>query len=78
MLEYEKIDIAEGIDVDMSSKSKECMLCHYWYFLDKNFSYEPYLCGSCYNITQKSNSFKNIATVHIKKKCIQNLFFVYK
>ena len=30
MLEYDKIDISEGIDVDMSNKSKECMLCHYW------------------------------------------------
>ena len=30
MLIYEKIDISDGIDVDMSDKSKECMLCHYW------------------------------------------------
>ena len=29
MLEYDRIDISEGIDVDMSDKSKECMLCHY-------------------------------------------------
>ena len=29
MLEYERIDISEEIDVDMSNKSKECMLCHY-------------------------------------------------
>ena len=47
MLEYERIDISEGIDGDMSNKSKECMLCHYWYFLDKNFSYGPYLCDGC-------------------------------
>ena len=32
MLVYEKIDISDGIDVDMSDKSKECMLCHYWFF----------------------------------------------
>ena len=25
---YERIDISEGIDVDMTNKSKECMLCH--------------------------------------------------
>ena len=31
MLEYEKIDISGGIDVK-SDKSKECMLCHCWYF----------------------------------------------
>ena len=29
MLEYERIDISEEIDVDMSNKSKECMLCYY-------------------------------------------------
>ena len=43
MLVYEKIDISDGIFVDMSEKSKECTLCHYWYFLDKNISYGPYL-----------------------------------
>ena len=41
ILEYERIDISKGIDVHMSNKSKECMLCHYYYFLDKNFSYGP-------------------------------------
>ena len=29
MLEYEKIDISDGIDVNKSDKSKECMFCHY-------------------------------------------------
>ena len=55
MLVYEKIDISDGIDVDMSDKSKECMLCHYWYFLDKSFSYGPYLCDGCYKVMQKCN-----------------------
>ena len=43
MLEYERIDISEGIDVYISNKSEECLLCHYWYFLDKDFSYGPNL-----------------------------------
>ena len=38
MLKYERIDISEGIDVGMTNKSKECILCHYWYFLDKNLA----------------------------------------
>ena len=63
MLEYDKIDISEGIDVDKTKESKECMLCHYWYFF--NFSYGPYFCDGCYDIMQKSNNFKNIAVVHI-------------
>ena len=40
MLEYERIAVSEGIDVNKSNKSKECGICHYWYFLDKNFTYE--------------------------------------
>ena len=38
MLVYERIDISDGIDVNKSDKSKEYMLFHYWYFLDKSFS----------------------------------------
>ena len=55
MLAYERIDISDGIDVNKSYESKEATLCHYWYFLDKNFSYGPYLCDGCYNMTQKCN-----------------------
>ena len=65
MLEYKRIDILEKIDINKTNNSKECMLCHYWYFLDKNFGYGPYLCNGCYNIMQKSADFKNIATVHV-------------
>ena len=53
MLKYDKIDITEGIDVDKANKSRECMFCHYWYYLNKNFSYGPFTCDGCYNIVQK-------------------------
>ena len=65
MLKYEKIDISDGIDVNKSDKSKECMLCHYWYFLDKSFRYGPFICDGCYNMMQKRNKLKNIAIIHI-------------
>ena len=66
-MKYDKIDIPEGIDINKTNESKECKFCHYWYFLNKNFSYGPYLCDCCYNIVQTSTDFKNIAIVHIKK-----------
>ena len=65
MIEYERIDISEGID-NTTNKSKECMLCHYWCFLSKNFCYGPYLCDGCYNIMQKSKDSKNIDIVYVK------------
>ena len=74
MLAYERINISDGIDVNKSYKSKECMLCHYWYFLDKNFNFGPYLCDGCYNMTQKSIDLKNIAIVHIKRNAYRIYF----
>ena len=76
MLEYDRIDISEGIDFNKTNKSKDCMLCHDWNFLDKNFSYGPYLCDGRYNIMQKSIDFKNIATVHVKKSAYR-IYFLY-
>ena len=32
MLYYSKIDVSEGIGIKKSNKSKECMICLYWYF----------------------------------------------
>ena len=40
MLQYEKISNSEGIDTNKTSASKECELCHYWYFKDVGFRFE--------------------------------------
>ena len=67
MLEYERIHVLEKIDANKSNdKSKECDLCHYWYFLDKNFNYEPYLYNGCHDLMQKAVSFNNVAVDSIK------------
>ena len=75
MSEYDRIDISEGIDVDKTNKSKECMLCHYWYFLDTNFSYGPYFCNGCYNITQKSVDLKILLLFILKKMHTDFIFY---
>ena len=67
MLEYDRIDILEGIHINKSSdKSKECLICHYWYFLNRNFSYQKYLCNGCHDLMQKAMSFNDVAIVSIK------------
>ena len=50
------------------------MFCHYWYFLDKDFTYGAYLCDGCFNIMQKSIDLKNIAIVRIKKNAYRIYF----
>ena len=49
MLQYERIDVSEGIDFDKANKSKECMIFHYWYFKDIGYKYEPHVCNKCHN-----------------------------
>ena len=34
MVEYDRIDNSEGIDVNKTSLLKESDICHYWYFKD--------------------------------------------
>ena len=74
MLKYDRTDISEGIDVDKTNESRECKFYHYWYFLNKNFSYGPFTCDGCYDIVQRSTDFKNIAIVHIKKSAYRIYF----
>ena len=42
------------------------VICHYWYFLDKNFTYELYHCSGCHDLMQKGVSFNNVAIVFVK------------
>ena len=54
MLEYDRIDISEGIDVNKTSLSKECDICHYLYFKDIGFKYKPYIYNGCHDLMQKA------------------------
>ena len=43
-LYYGRIDVSEEIDVYRTSKSKECDVFYHWYFLNKGFNFQLYLC----------------------------------
>ena len=63
MLEYDRIDISEEIDVSMTNASKECDICHYWHFKDIGFKYELYLFN---DLMQKAMNFNDVAIVSVK------------
>ena len=50
MLEYDRIDVSEGIDINKTNPSKECKSCHYWYFKDIGFKYESHLYNGCHGL----------------------------
>ena len=65
MLEYDRIDLYESIDnKKFKETSRECGLCKFYYFLDKNFNYGPYLCNGCCDMSLKPISMKNLAIVN--------------
>ena len=43
MLRYGKIDVLQGIDINKSNKSKECIICYFWYFKEIGYKFEPYV-----------------------------------
>ena len=82
MLQYNRIDISEGIDINKTSASKRCDICQYWYVLSKTFSYEPYLCNGCLVLMQKTMNFNDAAVVSVKgsgyrilQNILQNVLF---
>ena len=66
MLEYDRIDISEGININKTNASRDCDICHYWYFLDKNFKCESYLCIGCLDLMQEAMNFTDVAIVSVK------------
>ena len=65
MLEYDRIDISEGIDINKCEEtSRECSLCKFYYFLDKSFKYGPYLCDGCYDMFMKTVSMQNLTIIN--------------
>ena len=49
MLNFDR-SFSEGIDVKKTSKSKEYGICHYWYFADKGFMFQPNVCHRSHNL----------------------------
>ena len=61
MLEYERTGVSEDIDTNKLGGLRECVICHYWYFLKMNFGFHPKVYDGCYDLTQKSMDFNDVA-----------------
>ena len=62
----QKIDVSEGIDVNKTTASKECEVCHYWLFKDVGFKFEEHVCNKCHDLLTMAYSLKNIAILSAK------------
>ena len=66
MLYYDGIEVSERIDVNKTSLSKECDVCHYWYFLNYSFKFQANDCNRCHDLLMMSMNLNDIAVLNIK------------
>ena len=66
MLYFDRIDLSEGIDINKTSASKKCDICHYWYLLNFSFKLQPNVCNRCHDLLMTSMNLSNIAILNIK------------
>ena len=66
MLEYDRVGVSEGMNINKTNASKECDICHYCYFKDIGFKHERYLCNGCHNLMQIPINFNDVAIVFVK------------
>ena len=75
----DRIDISEEIDINNTNAPKDCDICHYWYFKDIGFKYEPYLFNGCYDLIQKVMIFNDAAIAYVKGSAYRiNLWYMSK
>ena len=65
IIDYDRVDISQGIDVNKTSASNECIICHYWYFLDKKCKFQWSACNGCHDVLMLSVNLNSIAILNI-------------
>ena len=76
MLYYDRSDVSEGVDLNKTSASEECDICHYWYFLNYSFKFQPNVCNRCHDLLMVSINLSNMVILNIKYsdfRCIISL-----
>ena len=77
MLQYERIEISEGIDFDKTNKSVACMICHYWYFKDIGLKCQPYVCNGCHDFSMIVQNLDDFFILRVKsvgcRCCVVNM-----
>ena len=62
---YNSIDVSEDMDVNNTTASKECIICHYWYFLSKEVMFQSTVCNGCHNVSTMSIDIDSITILNI-------------
>ena len=67
LLQYERVVASEGIDINKTSLSKECEVCHYWFFKDVGFKFEEHVCNGCHDLLTMAYSIRKYSNIKRKR-----------
>ena len=65
MLYYDKIDVSDETDLTKTNDSKQCIVCHYWYF-NYGFKFQNSVCNGCHDLTMLCLTLSNITNINVK------------
>ena len=71
-----RIDVSQVININKASASEACNICHYWYFSNFSFKFQPIVCSKCQDLLMMSMNLCDIAILNIKGftyRCIISL-----
>ena len=66
MLCDDRIGVSEGIDFNKTMESKKCNICHYWYFLNYRFKFQPNVCTRRHDLLMMSLNLSDFVMLNIK------------
>ena len=66
LMQYDRIDVSEEIDINKTDASRECVLCDYWYFKDIGYKFEPHVCNGFHDIFMITYELKNVTILNVK------------
>ena len=66
MLYFDRIEVSEGVDVNKTSESNKCDVCHYWHFSNNFSRLQPNPCNGCHDLLMMSMNLSDIAILNIK------------
>ena len=66
MLYLKRIHVFKRTDVNKTSESNKCNIFHDWYFLSKEFKFQPDVCNWCHKLLMISMNLHDIALWNIE------------
>ena len=61
-----ELTFLRGTDDNKTSASKECDVCHYWYFSNYSLKFQPNIFNRCQSSLMMSINLSDIAVLNIK------------